>query len=44
MTKASVKPALQRIEQGISKIQEKLCEIKPCETKEDVAAETGEEE
>jgi len=31
------------IEEGISEIKEKLCEMEPCEPEEDVAAETSEE-
>jgi len=33
-----------RIEEGIIEIKEKLCEMDPCESEEDVAAETGEKE
>jgi len=36
MTNSSVKPALERIEKGISEIKEQLCEIIPCEKEEDV--------
>ena len=38
-----IEKRLMNIEQGISEIKEKLCEIEPCEPEEDVAAETSEE-
>jgi len=40
----SIEKRLMNIEQGISEIKEKLCEIDPCEPEEDVDAETSEEE
>ena len=39
-----IEKRLMKIEEGISEIKEKLCEMEPCEPEEDVAAETGEEE
>jgi len=37
-----IEKRLTHIEEGISEIQEKLCELQPCESEEDVAAEQSE--
>jgi len=39
-----IEKRLMNIEQGITEIKEKLCEMDPCEPEEDVAAEPSEEE
>jgi len=44
MPRKPIEKRLMNIEEGISEIKEKLCEIEPCESEEDVAAETSEEE
>lgn len=42
MVRPKVDSRLQNIEQGIKNIQEKLCEIHPCKTKQDDTATTEE--
>jgi hypothetical protein len=42
MVRPKVDSRLQNIEQGIKNIQEKLCKIHPCETKQDDVATTEE--